>query len=74
MMFLSGVFFPREQLPGPLRIFSDWLPLTNAVELVRPMFMDRWPDEPVRHALVLAAYAVAAFWVALALTRKRFRA
>src|SRR3982750_4036088 len=39
MMFLSGVFFPRDQLPGPLRAFSDWLPLTNAVELVRPMFM-----------------------------------
>jgi lipooligosaccharide transport system permease protein len=74
MMFLSGVFFPRDQLPGPLRLFSDWLPLTNAVELVRPMFMDRWPDEPVRHALVLGAYAVASFWVALALTRRRFRA
>ncbi|HWI78238.1 MAG TPA: ABC transporter permease, partial [Ramlibacter sp.] len=38
MMFLSGVFFPREQLPGPLRTASDWLPLTHAVELVRPMF------------------------------------
>ena len=73
MMFLSGVFFPRDQLPGPLRAFSDWLPLTNAVELVRPMFMDRWPEAPLRSALVLAAYTVAAYWVALALTRKRFR-
>ena len=36
MMFLSGVFFPREQLPGAVRTVSDWLPLTNAVELVRP--------------------------------------
>src|SRR3954468_15304830 len=74
MMFLSGVFFPRGQLPGPLRMVSDWLPLTNAVELVRPLFMDRWPEHPLRHALVLAAYAAAAFWVALALTRRRFRA
>ena len=74
MMFLSGVFFPREQLPGPLRILSDWLPLTNAVELVRPMFMDQWPAHPVRGALVLIAYTVGAFWLALALTRKRFRA
>ncbi|AMO22916.1 ABC transporter permease [Ramlibacter solisilvae] len=74
MMFLSGVFFPRDQLPVPLRAFSDWLPLTNAVELVRPMFMDQWPAQPLRHALVLAAYAVGAFWVALALTRRRFRA
>jgi lipooligosaccharide transport system permease protein len=74
MMFLSGVFFPREQLPGPLRAVSDWLPLTNAVELVRPMFMDQWPAHPLRGAVVLAAYAVVSFWVALALTRKRFRA
>jgi len=74
MMFLSGVFFPRDQLPAPLRAFSDWLPLTSAVELVRPMFMDRWPDEPLRHALVLLAYTVVAYWVALALTRRRFAA
>jgi lipooligosaccharide transport system permease protein len=72
MMFLSGVFFPREQLPQALRVFSDWLPLTSAVELVRPMFMDRWPDAPLRHLLVLGVYAVVAFWAALALTRRRF--
>jgi lipooligosaccharide transport system permease protein len=74
MMFLSGVFFPREQLPDALRAFSDWLPLTSAVELVRPMFMDQWPAHPARNALVLVAYTAVAFWVALALTRKRFRA
>ena len=73
MMFLSGVFFPRDQLPAALGLFSDWLPLTNAVELVRPMFMDRWPATPWRHAVVLLASTVAAFWVALALTRRRFR-
>ncbi len=74
MMFLSGVFFPRDQLPPVVRAVSDWLPLTNAVELVRPMFMDQWPAQPLRSALVLAGYTVAAFWVALALTRRRFRA
>ena len=74
MMFLSGVFFPREQLPAPVRMVSDWLPLTNAVELVRPLFMDQWPAHPLRSALVLLVYTVAAFWVALALTRRRFRA
>ena len=74
MMFLSGVFFPREQLPPLVRSISDWLPLTNAVELVRPLFMDQWPDHALRHAAVLVATTVAAFWVALALTRRRFRA
>lgn len=73
MMFLSGIFFPREQLPELVRLASEWLPLTNAVELVRPLFMDRWPEHALRHGAVLCGYTVAAFWLALALTRKRFR-
>jgi lipooligosaccharide transport system permease protein len=74
MMFLSGVFFPREQLPAAVRFVSEWLPLTAAVELVRPMFIDQWPTHVIEHLLVLAVYAAAAFWAALALTRKRFAA
>jgi lipooligosaccharide transport system permease protein len=73
MMFLSGIFFPREQLPAFVRLIADWLPLSVAVDLVRPMFLDRWPDTPVRLVLVLAVYAGVSFWIALALTRKRFR-
>ena len=72
MMFLSGVFFPLEQLPPAVRIVAQWLPLTNAVELVRPLFMDQWPAHAAQHVAVLVVYAVVGFWVALALTRKRF--
>ena len=72
MMFLSGVFFPRDQLPGPVRVMSEFLPLTHAVELVRPLFMDQWPNNAVLHLAVLVIYAVGGFWIALALTRKRF--
>ena len=74
MMFLSGVFFPREQLPWVVRVATEWLPLTTAVELVRPLFMDQWPAHPLRLGLVLLATTVLAYWVALALTRRRFRA
>jgi lipooligosaccharide transport system permease protein len=73
MMFLSGIFFPLAQLPPVVRAVSNWLPLTNAVALVRPLFMDQWPADWLRPLLVLAVYAVGGFWVALALTRKRFR-
>ncbi len=73
MMFLSGVFFPLEQLPGAVQAVAQWLPLSHAVALVRPLFMDRWPDAAWLHLGVLAAYAVGAFWIALALTRRRFR-
>ena len=74
MMFLSGVFFPLEQLPAAVRAAAAWLPLASAVALVRPLFMDRWPTDWARPAAVLAVYAVAAFWLALGLTRRRFRA
>jgi lipooligosaccharide transport system permease protein len=73
MMFLSGVFFPREQLPAVVREIAAWLPLANAVALVRPLFMDQWPAQVLQPVLVLAAYTVGGFWIALALTRKRFR-
>lgn len=73
MMFLSGIFFPLEQLPSLVRVVSQALPLTNAVALVRPLFMDQWPEQAWLHLGVLAAYAVGGFWLALALTRKRFR-
>ncbi len=72
-MFLSGVFFPRDQLPGFMRVLSEFLPLTAAVELIRPLFMGQRPVNGWLHLAVLVAYAVGAFWIALALTRKRFR-
>ena len=72
-MFLSGVFFPLSQLPPWLRGIADALPLANSVALVRPLFMDQWPTDVARHLLVLAAYSGVSFWLALALTRKRFR-
>ena len=72
-MFLSGVFFPREQLPVVLRVISDWLPLTAAVELIRPLFLGQWPAQALQHLAVLVTYAVLGFWLALGLTRKRFK-
>ena len=72
-MFLSGVFFPRDQLPTVLRVISDWLPLTAAVELIRPLFLGNWPANFALNFAVLIAYAVFGFWLALGLTRKRFR-
>jgi len=72
MMFLSGVFFPLDQLPPLVRLIADWLPLSNAVALVRPLFMDQWPADPLRHVSVLVVFGGVSFWIALALTRKRF--
>ena len=73
MMFLSGVFFPLDSLPQAVRWVAMVLPLTQAVALVRPLFMDQWPTDVLLHLGVLAAYASVAWVIALHLTRKRFR-
>jgi lipooligosaccharide transport system permease protein len=73
MMFLSGVFFPLDSLPQAVRWVAMVLPLTQAVALVRPLFMDQWPTDVLLHLGVLTAYAVVAWMIALHLTRKRFR-
>ena len=73
MMFLSGVFFPSDQLPPLVRAIAEWLPLTQAIALVRPLFLDRWPSQPLLHLGVLALYAGVAWAIALHFTRKRFK-
>jgi lipooligosaccharide transport system permease protein len=73
MMFLSGVFFPSDQLPPWVRAIAEWLPLTQAIALVRPLFLDRWPSQPLLHLGVLALYASVAWAIALHFTRKRFK-
>jgi lipooligosaccharide transport system permease protein len=72
MVFTSGVFFPREQLPAWLQAITDWLPLTHAVELVRPLFLGQWPSKPWLHIGVLVLMSLVSYWLAIALIRKRF--
>jgi lipooligosaccharide transport system permease protein len=71
MMLVSGVFFPVSQLPAPVQAVTQFLPLSHAVELVRPLMGGAAPAQVALHVLVLAAYAVTAFAVALVLTRRR---
>jgi len=71
MVLLCGVFFPVAQLPSVLQSVSAVLPLTHAIEVVRPLVTGRAPQWPWLHVAVLAAYAVVAFYLALILTRRR---
>lgn len=71
MVFLSGVFFPLEQLPGWLRMVAQWLPLAAMVDVVRPLILGRWPEHLLRDLVLLLAYGVACYYIALILTRKR---
>jgi lipooligosaccharide transport system permease protein len=74
MIMISGVFFPAQQLPGPLLAVAQALPLYHGVQLVRPLVAGRFPDQSLLHVAVLLGYAAAGYLVALRFARKRFTA
>jgi lipooligosaccharide transport system permease protein len=71
MMLLCGVFFPIAQLPGPVQVATQILPLTHAVELARPLMYGAVPADILLHGGVLVVYALVSIYVALVLTRRR---
>jgi lipooligosaccharide transport system permease protein len=71
MMLVCGVFFPLEQLPAWLQATAQVLPLTHAVSIARPVMNGVLPDGLAIHLVVLSAYAIGAFYIALVLTRRR---
>ena len=72
MTFLSGVYFPIAQMPHWLQDVARVLPLTAAVELVRPLILGTLPVDVLGPTLILVAYAVGGYYLALVLTRRRF--
>jgi lipooligosaccharide transport system permease protein len=71
MLLLSGVFFPVDQMPPVLQGVAAFLPLKHAIDLARPLLMGHVPGDIFLHIAVLLVYAVAAYFVALLLTRRR---
>jgi lipooligosaccharide transport system permease protein len=71
MMLMSGVFFPADQLPAAVHLVTTLLPLSHAVDLVRPLMSGSVPAQWGWHLCVLAVYAIIGFYLALALTRRR---
>lgn len=71
MVFLSGVFFPVNQLPAALSAIMQWLPLAPAINLIRPLLLGQWPQQPGWYVLQLACTAVLAIWLAAVLARRR---
>lgn len=71
MIFLSGVYYPTAQLPDWLQLISHLLPLSAAVELVRPLILGEFPSAPLTNVAMLLAYCTIGFYVATILTRRR---
>jgi len=71
MLMLSGVFFPLDTLPPVMQSVVQFLPLTHAVELIRPLVADRPVHDVVTHLLILLAYACVGYYLAVAMVRRR---
>lgn len=71
MILISGIFFPTAQLPAALQALSAMLPLSHAVALARPILYGEFPANAVMHVAVLLVYAVAGFYLATVLIRRR---
>lgn len=71
MYLLCGVFYPVETLPRALQGFIQFLPLTHAVALARPLVTGLPLDGVPLHLAVLAAYAAVSYYLAVVLVRRR---
>ncbi|TSH91614.1 nodulation protein NodJ [Verticiella sediminum] len=71
MVFLSGVFFPADQLPQSLAAVMQWLPMAAAINLVRPLVLGELPPHAFWLLLQLVATAVIAVWLASGVMRRR---
>ena len=71
MTLLCGVFYPVSQLPNGLQTLAQFLPLTHAIDLVRPLLGNKIPTNVLGHLAVLLVYGAVSYYVALVLMRRR---
>ncbi len=72
MTFLSGAFFPRDQLPQWLEIIADPLPLSVLVDLLRGVYLKDFDNLPALLGQIVV-YMMVSVAVAVWLTERRFR-
>ena len=71
MFMLCGVFFPTRTLPEIVQNIVQLLPLTHAVQLVRPLIVGQPSTDVVLHVGVLLLYALVSYYFAVVLVRRR---
>ncbi len=71
MFVLCGVFYPVSSLPEMLQSLVYLLPLTHSVELVRPLIAGTELYNIGLHLLVIVAYIVIFYYIAVVAVRKK---
>jgi len=70
LTFLANTFVPLESLPGPLRVFAEWNPVSAITQAARELFgntalvapSDAWPlQHPALYTLVWVVIILAVF-------------
>lgn len=71
-ILLGGIFLPRADLPEALRIISDWLPLSHAINALNAVATnDQGAGYIGNELLIIAAYAVGAIVLGAITLRRR---
>ena len=71
MFILCGVFYPVSSLPGPVQSAVQVLPLTHAVEIIRPSVVGQPVTDLGLHLGALALFGLVSTWAATILFRRR---
>jgi ABC-2 type transport system permease protein len=46
LTFASNAFVPTDNMPGPLKVFSEWNPISALTQAVRQLFGNGYPPPP----------------------------
>jgi len=71
MFVLCGVFYPVSTLPDVMQSIVYLLPLTHAVELIRPLIAGTEMHDIALHVFVLSFYAIVFYYISVIMVRKK---
>ncbi len=71
MVLLCGVFYPADRMPAFLQLIASGLPLTHAINLVRPLIQGNIPSHLTGHITNMLGWTTLSYWLATVLTRRR---
>ena len=71
MFIMCGVFYPVSSLPDTAQFFVQLLPLTHAVEIIRPIVVGQPITGLGFHLAALVGFGLVTTWIATALFRRR---
>ncbi len=71
MMLVCGVFYPVSSLPQWMQMAVQFLPLTHAIDIIRPLLTGQSVSDLTLHLLVLLVYLLVFVFISLVLFRRR---